>query len=448
MKSEQQLISKYINGEASAEDVAKLEKLLLEDESVRLEFKRQVNVVSALEDEFGGEFESPFVKGVSSSHSFSQSGVIKTAGLVAALVALTLFGVCLYMIKPKPVATLVSNEDAAWISSLPTRQGSELKPGVMELKKGVATIRFQSGAKITLEAPAKLGLKNSMRGELLYGVAIVEVPDSAHGFILDTPDVYAVDHGTAFSVKVDKSKPGYQASFEVIEGEISLHSPSGGRPVHLVEDEAASVLSGAITKVARGAEIGPVTSKGKVARISTDNRALSVIRNNNFDLLHRDYLMVKRPLETHHVSYERRSFLCFDTSGVDVKKARSANLRLNLVSCGLGHSAYLPVNNVFSVYGLKGKLAIDWQSQIRWEDLPNLESATNLGSFEIARSQKSGSVNFESKELFGFIQSADGGDVTFILTRETQEVLERGFVHSFASDSHPEASGPTLEIGY
>jgi hypothetical protein len=36
--------------------------------------------------------------------------------------------------------------------------------------------------------------------------------------------------------------------------------------------------------------------------------------------------------------------------------------------------------------------------------------------------------------------------VALLLVRETTELEGRGLVHAFASDTHPEASGPLLEL--
>ena len=53
----------------------------------------------------------------------------------------------------------------------------------MNLKAGVATITFDSGAEITMEAPCKIEIQDPMRAKLYQGNVIVKAPESAKGFI-------------------------------------------------------------------------------------------------------------------------------------------------------------------------------------------------------------------------------------------------------------------------
>ena len=82
--------------------------------------------------------------------------------------------------KPGVVADLVSSEDAAWESSLPTTPGSTLTPGVLNLRSGVATIQFASGAQIVLEAPvAYVGALGSKKTHEKRKVRLAEAGISA-----------------------------------------------------------------------------------------------------------------------------------------------------------------------------------------------------------------------------------------------------------------------------
>ena len=316
----------------------------------------------------------------------------------------------------------------------------------MKLKSGVATIRFSSGAEVTLEAPSEIELETAMKGKLLSGNAIVNVPESAHGFILATPSGYAVDHGTAFGVSVIEN--GQVSDFKVLEGEISLHSPKG-ETLFLLQDESASLnLSGISKKSVISAEEPPLNlEKGKKnLRIQTNGKCGSIIRNNEIEYLDQDYLMVK--LDTGSNPYERRAIFNFKQDQVDWGKIKSAKLRLNLVSCGLGHRVYLPKNNRFKVYALAGFTGVESWEDLKWEEAPTIGSATLVGKFEIPRSQERASIVIESKKLIDFLKINNATEYTFILTRETTETKGSGMVHAFASDSHPEASGPTLELSF
>ena len=99
------------------------------------------------------------------------------------ILSIGIFAVYFKTKTPNFVATLTENENAAWESSLPTTAGSKLIPGTMNLKAGVATITFDSGAEITMEAPCKIDIQDPMRAKLYQGNVIVKAPESAKGFI-------------------------------------------------------------------------------------------------------------------------------------------------------------------------------------------------------------------------------------------------------------------------
>ncbi|MEM7699107.1 MAG: iron dicitrate transport regulator FecR [Verrucomicrobiota bacterium] len=343
-----------------------------------------------------------------------------------------------------PVATLLSSEGAAWESELPTAVGSELTAGTMKLRSGLATVRFHSGAELTIEAPAEISIDSPMRAALLGGKAIVEVPDSAHGFTLETPSGIAVDHGTAFAAVVDEG--GKAASFEVLDGAISLQSPKG-ESVFLSENEAAILAPDAIEKLDLPLGEGTLSQPEPIIRISALGKTASIIRGDQHEHLHPDYLMVK--LEQEDRGFERRAFLSFSLSHITEEQwasVDSTRLRLNLVPCGLGYRSRLEPINVFSVYGIARELSVDWQADLIWKDLPALDEATRLGQFSIARSELRGSFGFASSALTDFLRANASEGVTLIIARDTAEVETRGLVHAFASDSHPEASGPSLEL--
>jgi ferric-dicitrate binding protein FerR (iron transport regulator) len=427
MKRDEKLIDRYLSGQATEVEVAELDARLADEPKLRQAFYRQANAVAALEEEFCDAAPMPEL---ARTRSRSSQLTLWLLPMAAALL-------CVFLLaEPRPVATLVSNENAAWESALPTTPGSELQPGLMLLKSGVATIRFRSGAEVTLEAPSQIELQTPMRGKLLAGTAVINVPESAQGFVLDTPEGYAVDHGTAFVVSVGKSG---KCAFEVLEGEISLHAPDG-RSLHLNEQEAAAIAAGKISRVDALSE-GQVASPRSTTRVGTGGNTASVVRCDKFDVLHPDFLMVKTEPEAG--PYDRRAYLSFAIENPDVLVA--ARLRLNLVPSGLGDVVRLEPVNRFAVYGLP-ETPIAWKAGLVWSELPDPANATLLGTFDIPRSQQRGAVGIDTPELLAFLKA--NPKVILILTRETPERQNRGLVHAFASDSHPEASGPTLELSY
>ena len=118
------------------------------------------------------------------------------------------------------VATLVQSDNTKWAgSTLPTFPQSRLRPGMLSLLEGIATVRFESGAVVTLEAPTKLEILSAMRCRLIEGSITADVPPTAHGFAVETPDLQVVDLGTRFGVTA--SSTGNSHVF-VFKGEVRL----------------------------------------------------------------------------------------------------------------------------------------------------------------------------------------------------------------------------------
>lgn len=349
------------------------------------------------------------------------------------------------MLGSKSVATLASSENAAWESSLPTTPGSELVPGLLKLKSGIATIRFSSGAEVTLEAPAGLEVISAMRGNLVDGAAVIDVPETAVGFVIGTPDGYAIDFGTRFAVQVDTENQ--RSDFELIEGEIAVHHLGTGREIRLTEpQQTVSVQEDSVKIIDLEQRLNSVDATGQVVRLGTNGRATSVIRNDKrAKFLDPEVLAVKK---TDNGKWDHRSFFAFDLSSVDADRIKAARLRLNLVPSQRGFASRLPEVNRFGIYGLVNPGKADWVIDSTWEAAPAPEDGVLLGTFEILRSQQRGTFGIANKMLVDFLQRFPGQSVTLILVRETTQIEGNvpGLTHLFGSDANPETVGPLLEL--
>ena len=366
---------------------------------------------------------------------------------VAAATAVAMMAgmISMQVAKPKTIADLVSAENASWESSLPTEPGSPLSKGYMKLTEGIGTIRFRSGAEIMLEAPAKLTMKSAMKAKLFAGAAVMNVPESAIGFELETPQGRVIDHGTSFAVNVTNGDN--QSDFEVIEGEISVYLPSTGEEVRLKELESASIIDETLS-VHEGAlpEKDAAVTPARTLRIGTKGRSHSVIRANKEKWLHPDLLTVKRKREP--IPHERRSFFAFDISGINWEQVDTARIRLNQVPSGIGFATRLPKISFVGLYGLTNSAKSEWDQDSTWETGPSMEDGVKLGALEIPRSEQRGSRILENDTLLEFLKAHKEGTVTFIIEREVSPIdgSVPSLVHAFASDLHPEVSGPALEI--
>lgn len=388
------------------------------------------------------EFELPQQSQPSSpSRVNAKSPLFVFAMASVAATVLLLISLAPRVFGPSPIATLVSSEDAAWESELPTTPGSTLVPGKMFLKSGVATIRFDSGAELVLGAPTQLELINTMRAKISAGAAVVEVPEPAIGFVIETPDGYAVDYGTRFAVRVDAHEN--ISDFELLEGEIAVHHPPSGDEMRLTsQGKTVTVSSQSLRIVDSEIEDSDEERWPKVIRIGTNGRAASVRRDD------------KRPLNPAVLSVRRtkfgnadmHSFFEFDLSTIDLQQVRSARLLLNLVPVKWGY-ARLPKNSEFGIYGLTNPMKADWKRRISWKRSPKEKDGVLLGTFEVPRSRQRGSFEIQNDDLLKFLQAHQDGPVTLILVRENVvDDVGIGLKHAFATDAHPESAGPTLEF--
>lgn len=437
------LLHRYLLGDLSQEEVEQLNQRLADDPELRREFVQAATMDAGLR-------EVAFERGAEPVRDDSAKTPSKrrlwTAVVSAAAVAVALVAVGITFFSENAVAILASSENAAWESSLPTTPGSELSAGLLNLKSGVATIRFESGAEVLLEAPAALELISSMRGRLVSGAAVIDVPDSAIGFIIETPDGYAVDYGTRFAVRVDQAE--MRSNFEIIEGEIAVHHAETGEEVRLTGQSKSATVSAesiVVVDIEHEAESSEPTSN--IIRVGTGGRTGSAMRRDNkrHKYIKREFLSVKR---TDSGNWDHRSFFSFDLKSVDLEPVSSARLRLNLVPSTRGLVSRLPKINRFGIYGLTNQAKADWQFGCLWDESPGPEDGVLLGTFEIPRSQQRGSFSIQNEALLEFLQRHQDAAVTLILVRETTQIegVGPGLTHLFASDSHPEAVGPMLEF--
>ena len=438
----QSLIHRYLLGDVTADEVEQLGRLLSEQPELRREYILAAATDTCLRDialERAVEL-SRIVHPLQSNRFW----VWSMAGAVAVAVLLVV------TLRPathseESLATLVSSENAAWESALPTVPGSQLTAGTLRLKSGIATLQFATGAEMILEAPAQLELLSAMRCRLLDGVALVEAPESAIGFVVETPSGYAVDYGTRFAVRVDSSRG--DSDFELIEGEIGVHHGSTGEEIRLTQPLRGVTVNAESLRMRSDDDSEVVASaNAEVVRIGTAGRATSVLPNNKrHKYIDPEVLSVKK---TENGKWDYRSCFAFEVAEFDFSDVTAARLRLNLVPSRRGLASRLPLTSRFGVYGLTNAAKADWSIDATWENSPAPEDGVLLGTFDIPRSAQRGSFGIANEELQEFLKQNTGQSVTLILVRLTTQIEGEGpgLTHMFASDSHPEAVGPLLEL--
>lgn len=435
------LLHRYLSGESTPEEVAELDRLLASDPALRRKLVieartdaglRGIALERAAEQRPAAPKRARFIQRLREPLAWA-----------ALLAVMALLGWSQFT-KPAVIATLESSENAAWESSLPTVPGASLTKGELKLVSGLATVRFRSGVQMVLEAPAHVALETPMKVRLLAGAAVVDVPHNAIGFIVEAPGAYAVDHGTQFAVSVNAAAGA--AQFEVLKGEISVHDRATGKEVRLKDQQGASVTGSGLTTFEGLVQEPELADEVQRVRIGTSGRSDYVNRRNKRGRHIIPELLIVKGTES--LNWDMRAFFTIDFAPVHLADVKSVRLRLNQVPSGQGLASRLPLMNTFAVYGVTRPDKEQWRSDPTWEEAPDTDDGVLLGRFDIPRSQQTGSFGIENEALLNFLQADPDKRVTFVVIRETGLIdgEGKGLVHAFASDRHPEASGPLLEF--
>lgn len=458
-------LEQLIDGQLAPEAMADLEQTLMQDSEARelyLDLSRQHAQFHLDRVRLQAVADEQYVEPVAPPMRHRRSRLRTTLAFAAS--ACLLLAVWMSRptaaVAPVTLATLASAEDASWgPSTLPTIVGSDLGPGRLQLQRGLATIRFESGAEVTLQGPAELQIRDSLRGTLLDGTAVVEVPEAAHGFTLDTPTASVIDYGTMFAVTVDSNRN--TSTVDVLEGEVEVKHISSRAAQRLRQKQTTIVTENRMDEPKTSSDepaladfaASEPAEKGTV-RITTATgrgRDATVIQSNLHD--HADPCMVF--VKNCDGEYRRKGYLAFDLKSLDGRPVESARLILNLLPSGFGYAS-LAADSTFSVYGLVDESLDDWSaSGLRWEAAPaNIDAgdavdenlARKLGEFHVPRGRQTGQVSVEGSALCDFLNSDTNGVVTLIVVRDTTDLRLPGLVHAFANSKHPTAPAPTLEL--
>jgi hypothetical protein len=429
-EEEKELILGYLDDRLSASQFDSLQALLRENKDAR-SFLLDLSTIDTKLDDFSLYVDQK----TSVPQTIPVSWREYAWPVVACLFVLFLCTSGYFLFSEPKIATIQSCEDAAWESDLPTTPGSELTSGSLKLRTGLASIQLYSGANLILEGPAEVELITPMKTRLVSGMVIVEVPESAIGFVLETPDGYAIDYGTRFAVAVDPIKNA--SSFEVIDGEIGVHHPGSGSEVRLVDNQTISIEQGIVSSLKDGEGEKKISASEVIKRVFAGRNSTSVIRNDQRDIYLSDDVLLVKSSEI-LPSFDRRALLEFDLNGVDPSEYDKIRLSLNLVPAN-GLRSHLPEENIFAVYGIKQS----WAAGLVWSEAPQIEQAEKLGTFSIPRSKQFGNYGIETDSLKRFVQS---GHSKLLIVRETLETRVSGMIHAFANYNHPHFAPPVLEF--
>ncbi len=375
------------------------------------------------------------------------------AACVTLLASIALFGKGTFF--RRPVATLVQVENCKWSGSdLPTAVNSRLGAGTLALVEGIATLRFKNGATVTIEAPTKLEILNAMHCRLIEGSLVAEVPEPAHGFTIDTPDIKVVDLGTKFGVTTASTG---NSQVHVFTGEVEIDGLPGGDHQRLKEGKGLNVGSGNTAAGQEPTRGQQVQEQGGWTAIPTSfgrgKDGYARRGDTGAPMGAHPLLIVKHSDIESGRNNERRAVITFDVSQFATAGAREAQLVLDPQPSGYGFSTLVP-DSRFAVYGVTDESLDSWdEKEMRWATVPactdagpDLNRARKLAEFWIPRGGSGGPITVRSEALADFVRADTDGLVTFVIVRETGETNTSGLAHAFASREHPSARPPTLRL--
>lgn len=352
------------------------------------------------------------------------------------------------------VAELVQADNCKWAGSeLPTAVHSKLGAGTLALLEGIATLRFKNGATICIEAPTKLQILTAMHCRLLEGSLTADIPEPAHGFTVDTPDLKVIDWGTKFGVTAGSTG---HSQVRVFEGEVEVAGSAKVKNQRLNKGQGIHVDSGyssAEQEPARGQQLQDTNGWTSIPTSFGRGKDGYVRRGNDGGPMgFNPLLLVKHSDLEKSYKNERRIILTFDVSQVALTSLNEAQLFLETKPSGFGFPSLVP-DSRFAVYGITNEALDPWdEGSLRWDTLPaSLESGPDpqnsrkLAEFWIPRGG-SGPVTIRSDELAEFLRTRTNGLASFLIVRETGESDPSGLVHGFASKEYPGAIPPTLRV--
>jgi len=448
------LIQKEIDGTLTQAEADKLEHLIKNNPDIRQQLSQSLwlhGQLSADPDKINACLETtPDVARNNITYL-----VFKSFLALAAAVLLVWIG---SFLQPTPlskaVATLVKAENCTWgASELPTKPNSPLPPGQLELLSGIAVISFTNGAELVMEAPSNVELLSDMRLKLISGSVVLDIPEPAVGFTVETKNGKVIDYGTRFGVSLTEfSKPRVW----VFKGEVEVQDDftQKNKGQRLFEGQSISFgempekLSGEVELNKQFYE----RSGWQTLEPLKDN----YLRHGNYPIdANSPLLMVK--YSSLAKNNNRITYISFDLSKTDLTHLQKAEFVLELQPSGFGFASEIPDCD-FTVYGVLNDDFDQWdESQLSPLNAPgynpellrlNKEQLLVLGNFSINRGVSSGSVSIQTDKLANYLKLDKNCIASLLIERDSDELGKQGLVHAFASKEHPNAAPPRLFLKF
>jgi hypothetical protein len=155
-------------------------------------------------------------------HKISKGSLISLFAVAAAVILIVLFDRFIPYTAGYKVATLTDSMNARWADSdTPISKGTRFVTGGTKyfLREGLAALRFDDEAMVTLEGPVEFQLLAEDRMQLNYGRLYARIPQGAIGFTVNTSSSRIIDLGTEFGVEANAGGDTY---LHVVKGKTTL----------------------------------------------------------------------------------------------------------------------------------------------------------------------------------------------------------------------------------
>jgi len=139
------------------------------------------------------------------------------------------------------VVRTVATDLTTDVSNVSCRPGDMIRTGSYEMKQGLIEIYLDCGVEMIVQSPARFEVLDAMAMFMHQGSLSAKVGPGAEGFVVDTPSVNVIDHGTEFGINVHADKT---SEVHVFSGKVDVNpvnAPPDTTGVHLQTDEATRV---------------------------------------------------------------------------------------------------------------------------------------------------------------------------------------------------------------
>jgi hypothetical protein len=171
---------------------------------------------------------------------------LKRAAMAAAAVAVLAMGAWWLKMWTLTPAAVMRSEGMVWVGTPPTLDDSGVPRGQrLQGASGLLELGFRNGARVVLEGPFDVELRDEISVFLRQGRVSVRCPRSAYGFKVQTKDAEVVDLGTEFCVSLDDEG---EMEVHVLEGAVDAGG-FGFQKTTLIAGEAAHLNSKGIKRM-------------------------------------------------------------------------------------------------------------------------------------------------------------------------------------------------------